>query len=65
MIIDNKIMHISTYVGQQGKICDQLQINKIGRGPESLGFIACIGVVYSQMHHLVCKFSSKQECQEL
>ncbi len=27
-------------------------MSKIGGRPESLGFIACMGVVYSQMHHL-------------
>ncbi len=32
---------------------------KIDYKPESFGFIACIGVVYSHMHHLKCKHSSK------
>ncbi len=35
---------------------------KIGWGPDSLSIIACIGVVYSEMCHLKCKCSSKQEC---
>ncbi len=38
---------------------------KIGCRPESLNFITCIGVVYSHIHHLKCKCSSKQKCFKL
>ncbi len=37
-------------------------IQKTEQRTESLGFIVCIGIIYSHMHHLKCTCSSKQEC---